>query len=279
MGGMITGWLVLTSARAACPPPEPLVEALETAVVEGRWTDVAPASDALVAAFGCGPPAEPALIGRVWLAEAMHRSAQGDEPAADEALWAAGHLAPTTWSDLYGAKFRARWEAAQQGPAPSSGLLHLDGLPSGWIGAVDGAVTSFPAYVSGGLHLLQVGPTPDPMATARIVEVPPGLDVRVALDPGSLGFGSLAAGSTHGPVPVASPVRTGNRARRVITAVVVGGVGAGLYGASFGTSAVYRSDPDRYDGLRTVNNGLVIGASGAALTSGVLLIRGLVSDP
>ena len=267
--------ILLATAHADCGDPAALLTVLEAAVVEGRWSDVDPASDAVVAAFGCGPLAAPEHIARVWLAEALLDSAHGDDPAADESLWAAARISPSTWNEAYGPRLRARWEAASARSEPARGLLHLDpALPAGWIGAVDGAVLDFPAHLPGGPHLLQVGTAPDRMTTARIVLLPPGLDLRVALD-----LPATPIAPTPMPMPVAPEPSGGRRARRIVSALIVGGVSAGLYGVTIGTSAVYRGQPEgeRSDGLRVANNALLVGSSGLALTSGVLLVRGLVT--
>ena len=271
--------ILLATAHADCGDPAALLTVLEAAVVEGRWSDVDPASDAVVAAFGCGPLAAPEHIARVWLAEALLDSAHGDDPAADESLWAAARISPSTWNEAYGPRLRARWEAASARSEPARGLLHLEPpLPVGWIGAVDGAVVDFPAHLPGGPHLLQVGTASDRMTTARIVLLPPGLDLRVALD---LPAPAPVAPAPVAPAPVASDPSDGRRARRIVSALIVGGVGAGLYGATLGTSAVYRGQPEgeRSDGLRLANNAMLVGASGLALGSGVLLVRGLVTSP
>jgi hypothetical protein len=277
------------AAAAACADPVDIVAALEQATMEGRFDVADRASDALVASFGCGGPADKELVARLWLSRAVLAAARGDDAAATDALAAAKRVSPTTWNEMYGPTLRERWEQSASLPAGAVGSLRLDSLPDGAPhpdgahSAIDGERVSLPAEVPSGLHLLQVGPSPRNFTGAQVFYLPPGLEL--VLDPGLLA-GERHPGSIDGLAPPATrppPVRRPPppRTRRLIQAAVVGGAAAALYGVTFATNGAFYGQPEG-GGARTaarqrVNNGLVVGSAGIGVVSGVLLIRGLAT--
>jgi hypothetical protein len=232
-----------------CGDPGVLLGELEVLVLEGRFDEAEGARERLIGAFGCGELATPDQIARMWLAEALIL-------ASDDVLAAAARLSPTTWNELYGPGWKARWEAASQRPAPQLGRVDLGELPEGYVGAIDGTVTTFPATLPAGPHLLQVLETQ--VVAVQRFDLPAGLDL--VLQPAL-------------PLEVEPSPRKG---RRILHALLLG-AGSGLtYGATFATSASWSANHS--ESLRVVNNGLVVSAGGLALTSGVLLVRGVATS-
>lgn len=178
-------WLpVLSSpARAQCADPLPLIDVLEQAAASGRHGEAAARSSEVVEAFGCGPPADPALVARLWLAEAILLRAEGELASSDDALLAAARISTGIWVEDYGAELRARQlelhlEATEP---PAVGTLSLEpALGPDHVAAIDGILQeSFPASLPAGPHLVQVGSDPQHMALARVVELLPSTELVV----------------------------------------------------------------------------------------------------
>lgn len=257
-----------TVARAECGDRASLLDELDQQVLEGRFEQAEITKQTVVAAFACGSLAEPTLVARLWLAEAVMLAAR-DDPGAPELFAAASRLSPTTWTEAYGPSLRKRWEEAERLPVKPSGTVRIDPLVSEYIAALDGTVLVFPAQVPAGPHLLQVGPRPTEMASALRFDLPPGIDL--VLDP-----------KVTRPVepPAVAPTRD-LRGRRILHALVVGGVGAAVYSATFATNAAFYHSPpaQRSVELRAVNDGMVITSGVVGAASAVLLVRGITSPP
>lgn len=257
-------WLTITAslAQAGCPEPARLLAELESDLLADRFDQALAMSEAVVQAMGCGDLADRELVSRLWLAEALVRQEHGDGAAAGEALAASIRLSPTTWIEVYGSRLLARWEALADHEAPEPGRLQIDPLPPGYLAAVDGEVLQqLPAELDAGLHLVQLGTATDQLSSAMVVDLPPALDLVIS--------------------PVLSPVAPegtsppGPRSRRLRSALAVGGAGLALYGATFATSALHAGSPSQ--GLRGLNNGLLIGSVGLGATSGTILAWGLAT--
>ena len=175
-------WLMIAVSWATCPEPEPLLQTLEDAVVEGRLKEAKTASDQLVEAFACGKAAEPQMVARMWLAEAVILTANGEREAATDALRSAARVDPEVWVASYGAKLRKQYASAASRPDGRAGSLEVVPLPRGYVVAVDGRVSKTPVSVLPGPHLVQVGPRPRRMAFAQVATVSSGLGLE--LDPG-----------------------------------------------------------------------------------------------
>jgi hypothetical protein len=243
-----------------------MLDDLERQALEGRLQEAELTSQALIEAFGCGPLAAPDQIARLWLAEAVLLSARGEEAASDKALVSASRLSPATWQEVYGLALKERWEDAHLRPVGEAGLLRVEPLDPGYVGAIDGVVvSSFPTVLPPGLHLLQIGLDASSMKTAFRFVQPSGFDL--VIDP------------KLPPLPVPPPVTqnrdTDRRQRRILHALAVGGAAGLVYGTTFATSAAYYDAPQqqRSNGLRALNDGLVLTSAGAGITSVVLLVR------
>ncbi len=208
-------WLTFAVFAADCAP-EPLVQDLERAALEGRSEDAARLSAEVESAFACSPAADRALVARFFLAEAVVATLGPDPEAVDEALAAAAAASPGLWNADYGEALHQRYLVAA-GQKPALGKLVLDPMPADWTAIVDGAPVPMPADLAGGLHLAQAGPTPTadapraPMAFARVIRVIPGETTRVAIAP-------LA--------PVNAPDAAPNARKRPLPWLVVGLAGA-----------------------------------------------------
>jgi len=177
----IVVWIIATTAHADCvPQPERLTE-LERAVLAGRNEEARASVDRLVEAFGCGPMAEPGILARLWLAQAVLFDRSGETLAANEALLAAGERSPSTWVDGYGLAMRVR-----QLRLMASDILRdrprgtVEVEPEGYFTGIDGLRHDrFPAAIPAGLHLVQVGPSAREMRHAELVDVLPETDLVV----------------------------------------------------------------------------------------------------
>ena len=253
-------------ARAECPDRTVLLDELDRQVLEGRFDQADVTKQAVVAAFGCGPVADPTLVARLWLAEAVMLSARSDA-GASEMFAAAARLSPGTWTENYGPTLRKEWEEAGRIPSGEPGTIRLEPLFPGTVAALDGTVRSFPATVDTGPHLLQVGSGPSDMASALRFDLPSGIDL--VLDPKL-------------PPPAVPPVIARGRdlrGRRILHALLVGGTGAALYSATFATEAAFYGAPpeERSEGLRAVNDGMIIGSAAIGTVSAAMLVRGIAS--
>jgi hypothetical protein len=159
-------FLVLSLAAWACEPREPLLQRLEGAVQQGQWPEAEGAMQALVLELGCGALAEPALLARLWRAEAALSAHRGDDAGAQDALWAAARAQPDPSSP----------------PPPDLPPGRLLVEPEGLAVALDGRLLpSLPAPVEAGLHLMQGGALPEQMQLAQVLFVAPGTDLVLSL--------------------------------------------------------------------------------------------------
>ncbi|HHO50399.1 MAG TPA: hypothetical protein ENK18_05880 [Deltaproteobacteria bacterium] len=200
-------WLLTAGVVWAsdCPERTEILAELELAVQEGRFEEADVERTRLVEAFGCGAAAGSETLARMWLAEAVILSSFGDEDGADDALKAAGRIAPDLWLDAYGPAFQARWFEAQASEV-LPGRLRLQPMPEGHVALIDGEVTELPGFVPSGLHVTQVGPSPNNIAFAKEVFLLPDQDLVVR---------TLFSGRT-----------TGGGSEGLPTLLVVGGVTA-----------------------------------------------------
>jgi hypothetical protein len=236
-----------------------LLAELERQALEGQLEQAESTRQALIEAFGCGMLADPAQLTRFWKAEAAILSATGETAAAEAARAAAARLLGT-----------------DPLPAPVTGRVLLEKLPVGYLGAVDGSVRDFPAELPAGLHLVQVGTAPEHMVGARLVDLPPHLELALDFELPVLPIPEPVA-----PLPEPEPVleRQPSRGKRILHALVVGGAGAALYGATFATKPAFYKVSEPNVALGVTNNALVIGSIGVGAASGVLLVRGIATAP
>ncbi len=165
--------LVAVEARAqSCPGRFGLLAELELSLSEGRFDDARTTHEALLKAFGCGQMAEPEVVARTWLANAMILNTDNAADRADDALRAAGVVAPDLWLDVYGADLRKRWFVLRN-DALTPGRIELDPLPEGYVIAVDGQPLAPDGLVSSGLHIAQAGPSLSSIEFSAEVKVTP----------------------------------------------------------------------------------------------------------
>lgn len=206
---------LLAAAEAADECPDrldrlDLVEAAERALVEADLAAADARLRELEAAVGCGPLAEPELLGRMWLVEGAWLTLQGDAEAAADSWRAAARVAPGRWVVEYGAKLRKAYEDANAAPPRGDTLITLDPPLFRWIGAVDGEVVAFPATVPAGLHIVQVGPDEDHVAFSRILLAfpdTPSVVVTGLLEPTTTAPAPAPAATEPEPQVVEKPPR------------------------------------------------------------------------
>lgn len=252
-------WLMATTtARAECVAQPVRVTNLEQAVLAERDDEARLAVGQLIESFGCGPLAQPELLARLWLAEAMLFDRIGETLAANDALLAAGKVSPSTWVEGYGLAMRVRQlrlMASERFDRPP-GTIEVD--PVGYVTGIDGGrVDRLPAEVAAGLHLVQVGPSVTEMKHAELVDVVP--DTAVVVQTGL-------------PAPQRSQTIAARRRRRLLTAAAFAGGALGTYGLSAATNAAFHGSPSRP--VAVINNSLVLASAGLLATSGTFFVYG-----
>ncbi|MBN1337213.1 MAG: hypothetical protein JXB39_14740 [Deltaproteobacteria bacterium] len=221
--------LLLPVARAACEDVSVLVKDLEQATLEGRTEAVQEALGALRVAFGCGPQADPTLLGRMWLAEGVHAARTGDPRFASIAFASAARVAPDVWNDAYGPEVRSMYDAAVA-KRPGEGQVRVSPVPEGYVTALDGTQVSFPTRTLEGLHVVQVGPSGNRAVYASVFYLPPGETFFVLTELGDA-RPSVAEAPTPAQIP-AAPVAPVPARRPARAWLVSGGVAAALAAGS-----------------------------------------------
>jgi hypothetical protein len=156
-----------------------LLDEAERALVEADLDTTDLKLRELEAALACGPLAEGELLGRLWLVEAAWLTMQGDGLAAGDSWRAAARVAPGRWVENFGKQLRESYEAATSEAPVGTATISLDPPLFRWVGAVDGKVVEFPAQVSPGLHLVQVGSDESRVVFARMVVAYPSTPIVV----------------------------------------------------------------------------------------------------
>jgi hypothetical protein len=146
--------LLLASAHAACPDPTTALDAAEAAVVAGDLKRAEGANLDAMAAFGCGPAADPSMLARMWNAQGAALLIAGDSVSAHIAFRAAHRVAPGVWDARYGADMAAAAKLAAA-EATADGQLAWTGGPDDAQAFIDGQPATQPATVAGGLHVFQ----------------------------------------------------------------------------------------------------------------------------
>lgn len=201
---------IVLSAHSAfatdCASPADAVARAERAVL---YADLAGGKAALAeaeAALGCSPPADPLLLGRMWLIEGGYYTDLGDRLSAGMAFAAARRVAPTLWLDALGPEKRKDYDAvAVPDPALHPGQVVID-FPAGgpattWI---DGSERKAPIQLMPGEWLVQAG-SGDRVWFARIVLVSADQVLHVEV-PAAPGVTPVAPSAAPGGTPVAPPV-------------------------------------------------------------------------
>lgn len=191
-----------------CASPAEAVARAERAVL---YADLAAGKAALgeaEAALGCSPPADPMLLGRMWLIEGGYYTDLGDRLSAGMAFAAARRVAPTLWLDALGPEKRNDYDAvAPPDPALHPGQVVID-LPAGGTATtwIDGTERKPPIQLMPGEWLVQVG-SADRVWFARIVLVSADqvLHVEVPAAP-ELTSVAPSVAPPVAPVPIVLPV-------------------------------------------------------------------------
>lgn len=188
-----------------CADPEPIVTALEAAATEGRLADARAAKERVLGAFGCRL-ADPGLLARVWLADAVVLATEGDGAGSSDALAAAARSGPDAWRDVYGSEFRRQFDAAAAAEAPTGRLVLTLEPPSDapHTIAIDGVrADTVPVELPSGLHLAQAG-YGDDVRFVRELYVVAGQDLLVGanLGPPPVEPARITPGFVEPPEPV-----------------------------------------------------------------------------
>ena len=206
--------LLVATASAACPDPSTALDAAEAAVIAGDLKRAEAANLEAMAAFGCGPAADPAALARMWNAQGAALLLTSDTVSAHIAFRAAHRVAPGVWDARYGADMAAAAKAATA-EVPADGKLAWTGGPDDTEAWVDGQPATQPATVPGGLHVFQAAQAGATWFAANTY-VPPGDLVTLEL-----------------PFPFSPPVAENTPpGRRFPTLLVAGAAGLLLGGAS-----------------------------------------------
>jgi hypothetical protein len=235
-------WLLIAWASAAwaCEDAGALVAELETAVVEARLEHGEALLSRIEASYGCSDLASEEVLGRMWLAEGVLLSMGGDEAGAQQSFAAAARVAPAGWRNEYGTRFQSQYEAARGLPSPGAANIHLTPFLGGNVGAIDGRRVDFPAEVSGGLHLIQAGPKPGPMAFSRIALLSEGEELTL-----QTGLPMPAPLSTPAAVTVQAQDITKTKERKRAPVFLIAGGTAGALSAVTAVLAVQQTSKMR----------------------------------
>ena len=237
-------WLLTalaSMARAACEDPGVLVVDLEKAVLEARMEDAADLLKRMEVAFSCGPVAPPGVLGRMWLAEGVMLSLQGDDEM--DSFAAAARVAPNSWREEYGVRFAERYQEAGR-REESYGNIGLEPPLVTYVGAVDGQVVDFPVRALGGLHLLQVGPAAGPMAFSKVflLSENENLQLRTGLTEGSVAAEEPFA---HGADEPLGHTETVEPTKKPVPVFLVAGGTAGVLAAASAVVALQQTNAMR----------------------------------
>ncbi len=240
-------WLLVAgSVWAGCGDIDAATELAENAAFEARVADAHNALGAAEQALGCGPRATPEQLARLWLAESLVYTLEGDPTAAREALAAAARVAPEFWVDAYGESLRAEHAALGAVEVPADATIVVRPAPRLWSVWIDGRPAPASAPVPPGLHALQVGPGDD-VQFGRTLLVPSGEFVLSTglVEPEPAPAPSSASVASAPALPVATPAREqrskGPRLGVLGGAVAAGVVAGGLAGLAVSQDGVMRS--------------------------------------
>jgi hypothetical protein len=155
-------------AHADCDDPREAINEAQQATFEARLDEAHEALGRAEVAFGCGSIADPNTIADLWLIEGALLAFSGDNEGAKDSFGAAARTVPDRWiPDLGDALFKLYQEAAAK--EHGSGTVAVKPTLDRYVGAVDGVQVEFPAAVTDGLHLVQVGQDPENMLFAKII--------------------------------------------------------------------------------------------------------------
>jgi hypothetical protein len=250
---MYLALFALGTARGAdsCPDPTPAIGAAEEALAALRLADAHAALGEIEASFGCGPAATPAFLGRFWQATAVLAELERDPDSADQAFAAAARSASGDWQAVYGAKLRARLDEVASRPVGAA-ELRISPEPIGLVTRLDGGAITAPLSIASGLHVLQIGASPDSVAFGRVVFAEPGDVLTVTHPVAPLPPAAVLPAPVAAMVePVTPPEPQDRQGRRRVLPLALGGGGvatgiasAVVFSLSFAAYDDYRAEPD-----------------------------------
>ncbi len=170
--------ILIAAASAACDPAAP-IERAERAVQNLDLGGARAELDRAVGEFACGEAADPALLGRMWLAEGVLNSTLGDPEGARLSIAAAHRTAPGLDPAPFGEAIVQLWAETATVPGATASIETSPVLTRTEIAAIDGVVGPLPAKVPPGLHLVQVGERPGGMYFAGVSVAQDGVTVTV----------------------------------------------------------------------------------------------------
>jgi hypothetical protein len=253
--GVAVGLAAPTQAEAACADPVPLLDALDTAVVEARFDGVRDLITQVEGALGCAPAlADRAHLGRLYRAQGAWLALSGAPEESALAWRSAWAVDPDGWTPAFGDALRAGRDAAvRAAPAAGTGTILVTPAPTEFRTAVDGIEVSLPASTAPGFHLVQVlGPDGGPAQFARqILIIAPGEEVRVNTGPLTLivAVAEPAASPPLATAPAAVPASAGREHTRWPL-----WTGLGLGALAGGTAALARMQRDDIEEATTVSD-------------------------
>ncbi|MFH1468936.1 MAG: hypothetical protein ABIO70_31410 [Pseudomonadota bacterium] len=230
---MIAALLLALPVFADCDDALAYVARAEQAVLTAQPEEARQALADAAVAWACGPVVDPSLLARYWNAEGALAMGDGDLTRARLSFAAAWRIAPDSWPVDYGIKPYIQYKAAAE-EWTGVGVLKLHPEPAGRLAFLDGAAASFPAEASAGLHLVQVGATPEHMELASFAMVAASGTAMVLMNLDPVPTVTAAPGALPvEPPPVVLPHPTGppQRQRALLGVAGVSAVLAG--GAMF----------------------------------------------
>ncbi|MFT4977589.1 MAG: hypothetical protein ACI8S6_003494 [Myxococcota bacterium] len=165
-----------------CLDPAVLVERTHEAILDSRLEDAAALMGEVERAMGCWGTPSPELLSRLWLVEGVRLYFADDIAGSQRAFAASARTHPTSWPREYGTELEAFHSDAVEAPRGEGELLLRDAGPD-MVGVVDGQAAAFPVVVIEGPHLVQVLTASGEVIDARLVMLPPGEAIEIALDP------------------------------------------------------------------------------------------------
>lgn len=177
--------LVPATAAAECPAVVLLLDHAEQAILEGRLDDYPALADEVDAAFACGPAASPKQVARAFLIQGAHQHFTGSAEGATLSFASARRLHPDGWNPVYGGELKAIYDASLSQVPDGLGQITVAPEPHpALLAVVDGEVSSLPAAVPVGFHLVQITEVGGPaLAAQRALVLDPGESVALNLGP------------------------------------------------------------------------------------------------
>ncbi len=196
--------MMSTAFAAECGDPAADLASAEQLVLYADLDGGRAALERLESTLGCGPPADPGLLGRMWLVEGGLLIDSGDRVSGATSFAAARRVAPTIWIDGLGPEKRKAYDAV--GVPGGQGQITVD-VQDGVSGTawIDGAVQYDPIVVAPGEHLVQYG-AEGRVWFAKLVVVSEDETLHVAASAPASSIPEVQSVSTRSVTPPANEV-------------------------------------------------------------------------